>query len=52
MNDLFTPQETIPNEKSWYLVSRVTKGKIRVATVNYELINPYQNMRRDNYGIG
>lgn len=37
MSDLF--QEQIPNEKIWYLVSRDTKGKIRVAIVNYELIN-------------
>ena len=46
MTDLFTPQETIPNEKSWYLVSRDTKGKIRVATVNYELINPKDKQTR------
>ena len=46
MTDLFTPQETIPNEKSWYLVSRDTKGKIRVATVNYELINPKNKQTR------
>lgn len=23
-----------------------------IVKYNYELINPYQNMRRDNYGIG
>lgn len=46
MTDLFTPQETIPNEKSWYLISRDTKGKIRVATVNYELINPKDKQTR------
>ena len=39
-NDLFSPQEMIPNEKTWYLVSKDTKGKIRIAIVNYELINP------------
>lgn len=46
MSDLFTPQEVIPNEKSWYLISRDTKGKIRVATVNYELINPKDKQNR------
>jgi hypothetical protein len=40
MSDLFTPQEIIPNEKVWYLISKDTKGKIRIAIVNYELINP------------
>ena len=40
MSDLFAPQEIIPNEKVWYLVSKDTKGKIRIAIVNYELINP------------
>ena len=39
-NDLFAPQDIIPNEKTWYLVSKDTKGKIRVAIVSYELINP------------
>ena len=40
--DLFSNQqeEKIPNEKFWYLISRDTKGKIRIAIVNYELINP------------
>lgn len=40
MSDLFSPQEMIPNEKTWYLVSKDTKGKIRIAIINYELINP------------
>ena len=40
MSDLFSVQETIPDNKSWYLISRDTKGKIRIAIVNYELINP------------
>ena len=40
MSDLFAPQEIIPNEKVWYLISKDTKGKIRIAIVNYELINP------------
>lgn len=38
--DLFTKQEIIPNEKVWYLISRDTKGKIRIAIISYELINP------------
>ena len=46
MSDLFTPQEIIPNEKSWYLISRDTKGKIRIAIVNYELINPKDKQNR------
>ena len=40
MSDLFTAQETIPNEKTWYLISKDAKGKIRTATVDYKLINP------------
>ncbi len=40
MSDLFSVQETIPDNKSWYLISRDTKGKVRIAIVSYELINP------------
>ena len=36
MADLFTSQ--IPNEKTYYLISRDTKGKIRVAIISYEFI--------------
>ena len=39
MSDLFSVQETIPDNKSWYLISRDTKGKVRIAIVSYELIN-------------
>ena len=46
MSDLFTPQEIIPNEKTWYLITRDTKGKIRIAIVNYELINPKDKQNR------
>jgi hypothetical protein len=45
-NDLFAPQDIIPNEKTWYLVSKDTKGKIRVAIVSYELINPDDKQNR------
>ena len=46
MSDLFTPQEIIPNEKTWYLITKDTKGKIRIAIVNYELINPKDKQNR------
>ena len=46
MSDLFTPIEVIPNEKTWYLISRDTKGKIRIAIVSYELINPKDKQNR------
>ena len=46
MNDLFAPQDIIPNNKTWYLVSKDTKGKIRVAIVSYELINPDDKQNR------
>ena len=46
MSDLFTPQEIIPNEKSWYLISKDAKGKIRIVIVNYELINPKDKQNR------
>ena len=46
MSDLFSPQELIPNEKIWYLVSKDTKGKIRIAIINYELINPDDKQNR------
>lgn len=36
MNNLFS--EHIPNEKTWYLVNRDTKGKIRIAIISYEFI--------------
>ena len=45
-NDLFTPQEVIPNEKIWYLISRDVKGKIRTATVSYELMNSKDKQNR------
>jgi len=38
MSDLFSSQ--IPNEQTYYLISKDTKGKIRVAIISYELINP------------
>lgn len=38
MSDLFASQ--IPNEQAHYLISKDTKGKIRVAIISYELINP------------
>ena len=38
MNDLFANQ--IPNEQTHYLISKDTKGKIRIAIISYELINP------------
>ena len=46
MNDLFTPQEIIPNEKTWYLISKDTKGKIRIGIISYELINPKDKQNR------
>jgi len=46
MSDLFAPQEIIPNEKVWYLISKDTKGKIRIAIVSYELINPKDKQNR------
>ena len=45
-NDLFAPQEIIPNEKTWYLITKDAKGKIRTASVNYELINPKDKQNR------
>jgi ATP-dependent DNA ligase len=45
-NDLFAPQELIPNEKTWYLISKDTKGKIRVAIISYKLINPDDKQTR------
>lgn len=38
MSDLFS--SLIPNERISYLISRDTKGKIRIAIIEYELINP------------
>ncbi len=46
MSDLFTPQEIIPNEKIWYLISKDAKGKIRIAIINYKLINPDNKQTR------
>jgi hypothetical protein len=36
MSDLFSSQ--IPDERTSYLISRDTKGKIRIAIISYELI--------------
>lgn len=38
--------KTIPNENISYLISRDTKGKIRIAIINYELINPDNQQTR------
>lgn len=38
--------KTIPNENISYLISRDTKGKIRIAIINYELINPDDQQTR------
>ena len=46
MSDLFAPQEIIPNEKTWYLISKDGKGKIRIAIVYYKLINPDNKQTR------
>ena len=46
MSDLFAPQQVIPNEKIWYLINKDTKGKIRIAIVSYELINPKDKQTR------
>ena len=43
-NDLFSSQEIIPNEKTWYLIGKDTKGKIRVVIISYEL----QKDEKDN----
>ena len=45
-DNLFKPQEVIPNEKIWYLITKDAKGKIRVATVSYELLNPKDKQKR------
>lgn len=46
--DLFSQQkqEKIPNENIWYLISKDTKGKIRIAIISYELINPDNQQTR------
>ena len=36
MDDLF---ERIPDERTWYLISRDTKGKIRTVEISYSLVN-------------
>ena len=45
-NDLFSPQEIIPDNKTWHLIGKDSKGKIRTATVSYELINPKDKQNR------
>ena len=46
MSDLFAPIEVVPNEKTWYLITKDAKGKIRIAIVSYELINPKDKQNR------
>ena len=41
MPDLFSSQ--IPDTRTNYLVSRDTKGKIRIAILSYELVNEENN---------
>lgn len=44
MTDLFSSQ--IPNNRIWNLISKDTKGKIRFAIIEYELINPDNKQNR------
>ena len=48
MSDLFSndPVQVIPDNKTWNLISRDTKGKIRFAIIDYELINPKDKQNR------
>lgn len=46
LNDLFQPQEVIPNNKTWYLITKDAKGKIRVGIVSYELLNANDRQTR------
>lgn len=39
MPDLFSDIRKIPNERSWYLVSRDSKGKIRTCYISYEFLD-------------
>ena len=45
-DDLFKPQEVVPNNKTWYLITKDVKGKIRFAIISYELINPKDKQTR------
>ena len=45
-DDLFKPQEVIPNNKTWNLITKDVKGKIRFAIISYELINPKDKQTR------
>lgn len=45
-DDLFKPQEVIPNSKTWNLITKDAKGKIRFAIISYELINPKDKQTR------
>ena len=48
MSDLFSndPVQVIPDNRTWNLISRDTKGKIRFAIIDYELINPKDKQNR------
>lgn len=46
MADLFSEIRKIPNENIQYLVSKDTKGKIRIAIISYELINGGDQQKR------
>ena len=48
MSDLFSndPVQIIPDNRTWNLISRDTKGKIRFAIIDYELINPKDKQNR------
>ena len=43
MSDLFSSISEIPDEKTYYLISRDTKGKIRIAIISYELVKEENN---------
>lgn len=45
MNDLFSQNTVvkIPDERTWYLISKDAKNKIRIAIISYELISEKDN---------
>lgn len=48
-NNLFVPQQVIPNNKTWYLITKDAKGKIRIGIISYELLN--SSSREDRHFI-
>ena len=52
MADLFEGVRKIPNSRTWYLIGKDTKDKLRVCIISYELIEDIFYIHRETGLLG